>query len=229
MISSRCNVGPRCCSLVLSLLWLAVSTYAGAADVHSAVPASVDSKRQYVFYLHGRIVENSGPRPVSTEYGVYDYPGILEALSSTGAAVISAQRPPDTDVRAYAGVIVSQIERLIASGASPERITVVGFSKGGAIALHVSSFLRRPEVTYVIQAACGDWLSTAPNLLPTGHVLSLMEKSDTLAGSCSSLRDRRPGAERFKEIQIATGRGHGAFFVPRDEWLNPTLEWISED
>ena len=141
--------------------------------------------------------------------------------------MISEQRPKATDFRKYGELVASQIKELIGVGATAADITVVGFSKGGAIALEVSTLLERPDVRYVILAGCGDWLSSAPDLRLTGRVLSIIEKSDTVAGSCRPLLERTPHPETFKEIEIETGRGHGAFFLPRAVWLEPTLAWIA--
>jgi hypothetical protein len=213
---------------VLMLLLSMLATAALRAETLTAPLEKPDKSRSYIFYLHGRIIEISGPRPVSPDYGVYDYAAILDALGSKGALVISAQRPPNVDVREYAGVVVGQIERLIEAGVPPSRISAVGFSKGGAIALHVSSFLRRSEVRYVIQAGCGEWLTTANNVEPTGHVLSLLEKRDMLASSCDIMAKRLATLKSYREIELQTGKGHGEFYMPRPEWLSPTLSFISE-
>lgn len=193
------------------------------------IPASAagpDTSRSYVFYLHGRIVEQAGPRPVSPEFGLYDYPAILDALTQRGAVVRSAQRPPDTDERKYAGEVTADIQRLLSAGVPASRISVVGFSKGGVIALHVSSLLRQPDIRYVIQAGCWNWLESAKDLQFTGHILSIIERSDTLTTSCSPYLRRSATLRDFREVEISTGKGHGAFFLPRPEWLEPTREWI---
>ena len=207
------------------LVLLAVLAPARAGTVLSDVPDAPESTKTHVIYLHGRIIENSGPMPTDSGYGVYDYPGVLEALSSRGAVVISAQRAPGTDVNRYAGVVVSQVEALIDRGVPPGQIVVVGFSKGGAIAKRVSSFLRRPQVRFVLLAAC----PTGPvpeQLRLTGRVLSIHEASDTLGGSCEPLamQDARP--QSFEEIGIATGQMHGAFYRPLPEWVVPVLDWV---
>src|SRR5690606_1946455 len=84
-----------------------------AAGIVTDVPAATDPAGIYVIYLHGRVVEDRGPRPVDTRFGRYDYPAVLEALASRGAVVVSAQRRPGTDVDEYAGIVVARVERLI--------------------------------------------------------------------------------------------------------------------
>lgn len=207
------------------LLLLAVSVPARAGHIHTDIPESPELAKIHLIYLHGRIVENSGPRPTDSRYGLYDYPAILEALSSRGAVVISAQRPPGTDMNRYAGVVVSQVEDLIDRGVPPENIVVAGFSKGGGIATRVSSFLRRPQVRFVLLAACHDG-PMAANVRLTGRVLSVYEASDTLAGSCKPLADQAEGPQFFEEIKISTGKLHGAFYMPLPTWVDPVLDWV---
>lgn len=196
-----------------------------AATVYTDVPMSPEPAKTYVIYLHGRIIENAGPRPTDPRFGLYDYPAVLGALASRGAVVISAQRPPDTDMNAYAGIVVAQVEELIDRGVPPENIVVAGFSKGGGIAIRVSSFLRRSQVRFVLLAACPQG-PIPTQLRLTGHVLSIYEASDTLAGSCKPLAEQSEQPQSFNEIKIATGKLHGAFYMPLVEWVEPLLDWV---
>lgn len=206
-------------------LLLTIFMTAHADTIYTEVPDTPEPTKIYLFYLHGRIIENSGPRPSDPRYGLYDYPAILDALSSRGALVISTQRPAKTDINAYAGIVVSQVEKLIERGVSPGNIVVVGFSKGGAIATRVSSFLRRPHVRFVLLAACPGG-SAAPQISLTGQVLSVYEESDTLAGSCKPLADQSEQLRSFKELKISTGKLHGAFYMPHPVWVEPLLDWV---
>lgn len=138
----------------LALLVCLVTGPAAAQNVVTAFPEKPDPAGTYVIYLHGRVVENLGPRPTESAFGLYDYPAILEALASRGATVISNQRPAGTNVNEYAGRVVARIEDAIHNGVPPANIVVVGFSRGGDIAIHVSSLLRRPQVRHVLLAAC---------------------------------------------------------------------------
>src|SRR3546814_3742291 len=88
-----------------------VPTPSCAQQVSAALPAVPDPSGTYLVYLHGRIVEDLGPRPTDPRFGLYDYPAILEALASRGATVISSQRQPETNVNEYAGIVVAQIGR----------------------------------------------------------------------------------------------------------------------
>lgn len=201
------------------------SSTATAAEVLTTVPAQPDPLKTYVIYLHGKIIEEKGPRPTDPRFGLYDYPAVLETLGSRGAVVISAQRAKDTDVATYAGGVVHQVEQLVGAGVPEEHIVVVGFSKGGAIALRVSSFLRRSNVRFVLLAAC--WRADEPQVRLTGRVLSIRESSDTASPySCKPIADKAEKPTSFEEIVIDTGRSHGAFYLPRAEWTKPTLDFV---
>lgn len=192
------------------------------------VPESPDPEARYVIYLHGRIIEDSGPRPEHPSFGVYEYASILDHLAAEGLQVISEIRPAGTDVRRYAARVVEQIERLHAGGVPMERITVVGFSKGGGIALAAAALLDRPDARFVLMAICGDWLYDDPGLRLRGRVLSIYEASDAIGSSCRRLFERSPEGLDYDEIRIDTGERHGAFYRPRQEWMKPLLEWIQE-
>ncbi len=68
--------------------------------------------------------------------------------------VISEVRPERTKLDKYAGKIERQIKILLSYGLSPEQITVVGFSKGSAIALLVSTRLKDLGINFVLMSGC---------------------------------------------------------------------------
>lgn len=211
--------------LVAFLVGCAFAFPALATDVMTMPPDKPDPARHYVFYLHGKIVEAGGPRPIDPKFGLYDYPALIDAIGKNGAIVVTAQRPVDTDVAQYAGMVVGQVERLIAAGVPEDHIAIVGFSKGGAIAARVSSFLRRPNVRFVLLAAC--WRKDEPQLRFTGRVLSIREASDTLSPySCKPIAEQAEKPTSFEERVIETGKSHGAFYLPREVWVKPMLEFI---
>jgi hypothetical protein len=61
-------------------------------------PTSIEPTNRYMFYLHGKIIEDQGIPAVSPEYGTYEYEAILEKLASFGFTVISEQRPKNSDL-----------------------------------------------------------------------------------------------------------------------------------
>jgi hypothetical protein len=215
-------------SVLLALAALATTALSLPADaeVLSAPPESPLVERQYIFYLHGRIIEDQGVRPTHPTFGVYEYRGILQRLAATGAVVISERRAANTGVSAYADRVVAQIQELLQAGVAPSHIGVIGFSKGGAIAVNVASRLPQREVRYVFQAACGFSAEELGKLQPHGRILAIHEKSDTMARSCKELNTSAAAA--FSPIEIATGKDHGAFYQTNAAWMVPTLRWLIE-
>lgn len=218
------------------LLWVAFLAGACAAEVPgrgtfpqilAGVPDEIAPTARCVIYLHGAIIEREGIRPTHPKFGVYEYQEILEEFASRGFVVISEVRPAGTEVIAYAATVVDQVRTLLAAGVPPERITVVGFSKGGAIAIFTSSLLANDQVNFVFIGACGEWLDKRPDVVPRGRLLSLREASDDLVGSCVALFARSPENGASRELTFELGGGHGAFYRPRPEWIDPVVEWAS--
>jgi len=178
----------------------------------------------YLIYLHAKIVETQGRHPVDSTYGAYGYDAILDSLRAAGFTVLSEQRGPNANSDSAAGRVVGQVDSLLRLGARPEEISVVGFSKGGWIAILASTRLQRPGISYVLMGACGPW-AFGPELHVSGRVLSLLETSDSLGVSCAPLfAHRSPGAVT-REVPLSLGLGHGTFFQPRAAWLTPTIAW----
>jgi 3-oxoacyl-ACP reductase-like protein len=135
--------------------------------------------------------------------------------------VLSEQRPPRTDSDSFANHVAEQVDSLVQSGVSPDAITVMGFSKGGWIAILASARLRNPAVSFVIMGACGPWAFDRQDLYVTGRLLSLYETSDSLGVSCAPLFCAPEPRSRTREIALSLGLGHGTFFQPRSAWLTP--------
>ena len=186
----------------------------------------VTSDETFVFYLHGGVVEGSDGRPTHPERGTYEYQKIIQAMADTGVVVLSEIRPEQTDVEAYAQNITEQVRQLLEAGATPDRVSVIGFSKGGNIGLRVSHLLANDEVGFVIMGACGPWLAdTALDL--QGRVLSIYESSDDVAGSCSDVVERSQTEPFFHQIETEMGLGHGSFFDVRDSWFSQAMLWCN--
>jgi len=195
-----------------------------ALQIFTEVPDVIDPDARYVIYLHGAIIESAGVRPTHPKFGVYEYQKILEVFAEHGFVVISEVRPKGTDGMLYAATVADQVRALINGGVPPEHITVVGFSKGGGIAIAASSILASDDVNFVFMAACNPWLDSHPDIVGRGRLLSLRESSDELAGSCESFFGRSPSAHDHRELLLHLGGGHGAFYRPQPEWVGPVVE-----
>ena len=180
---------------------------------------------RYFYYLHGRIVEDLGPRGVSPRHGAYDYPGIIAALQRSGLTVESEVRPKDTNPRAYAETVAADIRAKLAAGVPPSHITVAGASKGSVIASLVSTSLQQPQIRYVLIANCNDWLIREMKPRLSGEILSIYESSDDIGQTCEPLVKLSPGVTRFSEVRLDTGLGHGIVYRPMREWLGPAVAW----
>jgi hypothetical protein len=196
-------------------------------------PAAIDPGSRYLFYLHGKIIEDQGLPAISPDYGEYEYASILKALEDHGFVVISEQRPKDTDGVAYAERVRGQVALLLAARVPSGNITVVGASKGASIAANVSYLLEDPEVNYVLLGSCppsmiDEWKSNGMWL--HGNVLAIYDYADVeYSGSCEELfrMSEGRGLGRHQEIVLHVGTGHGILYKPLDEWILPTVEWAS--
>jgi hypothetical protein len=198
-----------------------------------AFPGLIDPTKHYLFYLHGKIIEDQGIPAVSPDYGEYEYQAILEKLGSSGFVVLSEQRAKNTDAMLYAKRIVEQVTALRQAGVPAKNITVVGASKGAGITIFVSHLLENEEINYVIMAICD--AATIKELEQNemslyGNVLSIYDSTDQLAGSCQELFtfSEGRGLSRHNEIVLKVGTGHAVLFKPLDEWITPAIQWAGK-
>jgi dienelactone hydrolase len=201
-----------------TLLTLLLVLTAGCAAPRAAAP-------RYIIYAHGKIVETEGRRPTDPAFGVYEYDAILDTMRRAGFEVLSEQRGPNASSDSAASRIAHQVDSLLTLGVAPEEITIIGFSKGGWIAILASSKLQNPRLGFVFMGACGPWSNDAPDLHVSGRMLSLIETSDTLGVSCAPMFSRKAPNSISRETALSLGLGHGTFFQPRAAWLEPVLAW----
>ena len=197
-----------------------------AVEIYDRFPDSIHAGERYVIYSHGFVAEGDDPKPVSPQYGLYDFPAIKEAIfSSGGFNLIAYQRPKSLD-DSYADTLKSWVNRLVEGGVKPSRITLVGFSRGAYLTALASNDLANVGINTALLAICekGD-VSGAPGLSLGGNFLSIYEKSDSM-GKCNKLA-ARGHLTSFKETAISTGKKHGAFFQPLPQWIEPLKAWIA--
>lgn len=181
--------------------------------------------RHYIIYAHAKIVESEGRRPTDPAFGVYEYDAILDTMRQAGFEVLSDQRGPNASSDSAGSRIAHQVDSLLALGVAPDDITVIGFSKGGWIAILASSKLQNPKLGFVFMGACGPWSNDPADLHVSGRMLSLIETSDTLGVSCAPMFARKSAGSVSREMALSLGLGHGTFFQPRAAWLAPALAW----
>ena len=180
---------------------------------------------RYLFYLHGSIVEGSEGRPEHPKFGTYDYPAIIKAFEAEDFTVISEIREANTDGGYYAEGVAAEVQSLLIDGVPADHISIVGASKGGAIAVVASSLLENEGLNFVFMGTCVNWIQNWKELGLKGRILSISEKSDMVAGSCTGSFALAGIVPEFREIRITTGRDHGAYYEPIPEWLEPAVIW----
>ena len=206
--------------LALSMIGYVPVSYAKQASYD--VPSTIDTSAKYLFFLHNYYVEKYGPD------GDCKYYALLNAFTDTGFTVISEVRSGKIIPCAYAEKIVGQIRTLLDAGVPPENITVAGHSKGGVIALCVSSKLGNPKVNFVVMAGCEikPLLEAYPDYRTLkGRFLSIYASSDSVASSCDSAFSPVSEGISSAEIRLESEGGHTLFFKPERIWLNPVILW----
>jgi hypothetical protein len=198
-----------------------------------AFPGSIDPAQAYLFYIHGKLIEDQGLPAISPEGGEYEYEAILKRLGGYGFVVISEQRPKNADVQEYAHKITGQVTSLLKAGVPAKNITVVGASKGAAIAIYVSHFLENEEVNFVILAICLPENVAGfkqEGIFLYGNVLSIYDVADENAGSCKDLFafSEGKGINRYDELVLNIGTGHSLLYKPLDEWITPVIQWAGK-
>lgn len=195
-----------------------------AGTIHRDFPAEIDLDGIYVFYSHGAIVEGGNPKPKHAKWGIYDFPVIKRDLADSGFEVIAWHRAQKTDPAQHAKTLVEQVNKLLDAGVEPNRITLLGFSKGGYISALASNEIDE-AINVIFLATCGKWVKNSPDISLHGNFLSIYETSDSTR-SCKKLAENSPDLVSFEEISISTGLSHGAFYRPLDDWMKPVTDWI---
>ena len=189
-----------------------------------------NSETRYLFYLHGRIVEEQGADAFSEEYGPYKYNEIISTLDSIGYQVISEVRKKNCDPLDYAYKVKSQIDSLINNGVDARNITVLGASKGAFIVIQVSNLMQNKKINYVLLSIFSDRIFEIlqkTNVRLSGRILYIYDYKDTICGSGKDFIDELKGENfsEFKEIELKMGLGHGILYKVYNEWLSPLQAW----
>src|SRR6056297_542460 len=184
-------------------------------------------EERYIFFLHDRFLETHELGEPHPQFGLAGYKNILREFEKSELKVISEKRNENVNALEYAQGIVKQIDSLTAFGIPPNKITVVGTSKGGYIAQYVSTLANNPQLNFVFIACFqNNDIQNIPDINYCGNILTIFEKSDTYGVSAI---DRKNSSTcdivNFKEIESNTEMGHGFLFQPLEEWVTPTIKW----
>lgn len=196
-------------------------------SVSRFVPSKIDLSKKYVFYLHGRIVQEKD-NPVHDEYGLYDYPAIVKALQNPHYHLITERRAKGTEIADYAKHVKKQIDTLISKGVAVEKIYIVGASMGAGITMELSRLINNSRLNFAILALCDESLfdyAKEVNLKLCGNFLSVFESSDE-AKSCGRLLKDQVCVSGFEEVQLTMDNRHGFIYQPYKEWIDPLRKWI---
>jgi dienelactone hydrolase len=195
----------------------------------SDVPRAPKVDAKYIIYLHGVGIEKVGIARADE-----DYNGIVKALQARGFIVISEVRSLDTKPNVYGKKVAGQVKALIDKGVPPKSITVVGYSKGGMIALMAAAESDYQDVNYVVMAGCFQkgkkfYNLYANNVAPKmkGRILSMYDAADPKFGTCQDFFAAAGNKVSSKEIRFETGQGHSLFRKVSDQWMNPLADWAS--
>lgn len=182
---------------------------------------------RFIFFFHNRFLEEHGLEERHPEFGRTEYKEILAAFENSGLKVVSEKRNGNVNARQYALGIIRQIDSLIETGVEPEKITIVGTSKGGYIAQYVSTLADNPKLNFVFVASFRNSdMQTIPEINYCGNILTIYEKTDPFGTSAISRKEKSTcEIAHFKEIELNTGMGHGFLFKPSKEWIEPTIKW----
>ncbi|MFD2033964.1 alpha/beta hydrolase [Belliella marina] len=199
--------------------------------LYCSVVACQQNNDKYIFFLHNRFLEEHSLEDEHPEYGRAEYLEIISEFKANGFKVISEQRNGNVNAREYATGIVDQIDSLIKNGTEPNKITIVGTSKGGYIAQYVSTLANNPGLNFVFVASFMDSdIQNIPEINYCGNILTIYEKSDPFGVSAMERKETSTcKIKHFKEIELNTEMGHGFLFKPMKEWIEPTIKWANEN
>ncbi len=186
---------------------------------------------KFIFFLHNRFLETHKLNESHPEFGRTQYKEIISEFEKNGFTVISEKRNGNINAKEYAMKIVDQIDSLIKEGVNPNRISVVGTSKGGYIAQYVSTLANNPDLNFVFIASFqNNDIENIPEINYCGNILTIFEKSDPFGVSAiKRIENSSCQIKNFKEIEINIGLRHGFLFKPLKEWMVPTIKWANGD
>lgn len=190
---------------------------------------SPNKDQRYIFFLHNKFIEENDLSVAHPEYGKAEYNEILASFRKDNFIIFSEKRSKNTNAAEYAEKIVEQIKKLIKKGISPNKITIIGTSKGGYIAQYVSSYLANPDVNFVFIGCFRDIdIQEIPDINFCGNILTIYEKSDIYGVDAIKRKETsKLKINHFKQIELNTNLKHGFLYKALDEWILPSKKWAN--
>lgn len=191
----------------------------------------LEKEKDYLFFLHGRFLEEHALEEKHPSYGTYEYLEILRAFEQEDFIVFSEKRARNTNARDYALKVKNQIDRLLERGVAANKITIIGTSKGGYIAQYISTFAKNPDLNFIFIASYReDDITLIPEINFCGNILTIFEKTDEYGVSAISRKENSNCTiNHFKEIELNTRLKHGFLFKPLKEWIEPSIDWAKRN
>jgi hypothetical protein len=189
----------------------------------------INKEQRYIFFFHNKFVEENDLSVAHPEYGKAEYKEIVNSFKKDNFIVFSEKRKKNTNAAKYAEKIVKQIKKLIKEGVSPNKITVIGTSKGGYIAQYVSTYLANPDVNFVFIGCFMDRdIEESPDINFCGNILTIYEKSDIYGVDATKRKETsKLKINHFKQIELHTNLKHGFLYKALDEWIAPSKKWAN--
>ncbi|MFC6096327.1 alpha/beta hydrolase [Flavobacterium qiangtangense] len=193
---------------------------------------NLETEKDYIFFIHNKFLEENPDGTLAKEYNVkVEYNQILKSFSKDEFVVFSEKRKPNTNGIEYAKKVVLQIDSLIQKGIKPNKITVIGTSKGGYIAQFVSTFSKNSNLNFVFIGSFQDTdIEEIPTINFCGNILTIYEESDVFGVTAIKRKETsKLKINQFKEIELNTGLKHGFLYIASDEWIKPCKMWAKRN
>jgi hypothetical protein len=185
--------------------------------------------QRYIFFLHNKFIEENDLNTAHPEYGKAEYNEILASFRKDNFIVYSEIRKKNANAYDYAEKIEKQVNKLLKKGVAPNKITVIGTSKGGYIAQYVSTFIANPDMNFVFIGSFMEIdIEQIPDINYCGNILAIYEKSDMYGVSAIKRKETsKLKINHFKEVELNTNLKHGFLYKALDLWILPCKKWAN--
>ncbi len=89
----------------------------------------------------------------------------------------------------------------------------------------LSSMLQNKDMNFVFISGCTHQILQKYDVDFWGNVLTIYDEKDESVGTCQKFFEVSTGLNRYKEIKLTVGTGHGILYRPIKEWVDPVVKW----